>query len=187
MDAVVVDMSQPDGDLAVGVDTDETAMKQVEHECRRPLAWSVQPVLRPVGRVRVQGSERTYASSAMPLSRGPVYVRGSGRDKRNAPTRAGLGVADETLAVEIWRQAQATGDDSELNKLMNRWHPGCDCKVVPVFDRNEWPGRDEYLRMEEAWKKHAKGDNTKERFNAFRRYIERDRRSARRIKLPTAA
>src|SRR5690606_29107588 len=83
---------------AVVVDTVETAMKEAENGGRRATMWAVERDPRPVGWARVQGGERSCGFCAMLISRGPVYVRGSGRGKRNAPTRAGLEVADETRA-----------------------------------------------------------------------------------------
>ena len=46
------------------------------------------------------------------------------------------------------------------------YHDRCDCIAVPVYDRNNWPGRDEYLEMEAAWREHG-GD-----LLHWRRYIE---------------
>lgn len=47
------------------------------------------------------------------------------------------------------------------------YHDHCDCIAVPVFDEESWPGRDEYLEMEAAWREHG-GD-----LQTWRRYIER--------------
>src|SRR5690606_17336834 len=146
MDAVVVDMSQPEADDAAVVSTISQAVTEAENGGRRALMRAVGEDPLPVAWARVPGGERSRGFCSMLISRGPVDGRGD--DPRCGPTRAGLEVDDERLAVQIWRRAQATGDESELNSLMNRLHPNCDCKVVPVFDRNSWPGRDEYLRME---------------------------------------
>jgi len=45
------------------------------------------------------------------------------------------------------------------------YHDRCDCIAVPVYDRTDWPGRDEYLQMETAWREHG-GD-----LQSWRRYI----------------
>lgn len=45
------------------------------------------------------------------------------------------------------------------------YHDRCDCIAVPVFDRSDWPGRDEYLEMEAAWQEHG-GD-----LASWRKYI----------------
>jgi hypothetical protein len=37
------------------------------------------------------------------------------------------------------------------NGTMNQWHPNCDCRVVPVFDKKSWPGREEFLAAEKLW------------------------------------
>jgi hypothetical protein len=57
---------------------------------------------------------------------------------------------------------------------MTKWHEGCDCKVVPVFDRDNWSGRSAFKRAEAIWAKTTKGaKNNREAMNAFRRAIER--------------
>lgn len=34
------------------------------------------------------------------------------------------------------------------------YHDRCDCVPAPVFDRNNWPGRDEYVAAKALWKQH---------------------------------
>src|SRR5690606_40171214 len=74
---------------------------------------------------------------------------------------------DHTEAVEVSRQVD---DGASLEDVllphMNRWHDGCDCKVVPVFDEN-WSGRDQWLAAEALWKRVTKGID-RDKINAFR-------------------
>lgn len=51
----------------------------------------------------------------------------------------------------------------------NAWHPGCDCKIVPVFDLTNWTGRDRYKAAEEMWKKETVGYYGRDAINAMRR------------------
>lgn len=39
----------------------------------------------------------------------------------------------------------------------NRYHDGCDCRAVLVLEGQKWPGQEEYLRLEQRWRK-ATGD-----------------------------
>jgi len=71
----------------------------------------------------------------------------------------------------VYRSAHDAGQNAD--GTMNKWHAGCDCKVVPVFDRADWPGRDAYKRAEAIWKKTTKGYGGKDAMNAFRRAIDR--------------
>jgi hypothetical protein len=61
-------------------------------------------------------------------------------------------------------------------ELMTRWHPNCDCKVVPVFDIFNWPGRDQYLYYENLWaevtKGYAGGKNGGDKLKVFRSHLE---------------
>lgn len=50
------------------------------------------------------------------------------------------------------------------------WHPNCDCKVVPVFDKSNWSGRTAWLAAEEIWKR-AEGRNSAEKVKWIRRYL----------------
>lgn len=53
-------------------------------------------------------------------------------------------------------------------------HPHCDCEVMPVFDKKNWEGKDAYEAVLHAWTEHTRGyKNTKDRVNAFRRYLDR--------------
>lgn len=40
-------------------------------------------------------------------------------------------------------------DAGEL--AVNRYHDGCDCRVVPVFDYADWPGREQYVLLHRVW------------------------------------
>lgn len=124
------------------------SMKEVENGGRRTL-------LRPVedddddirdgvvqGWARVATGRETCEFCLMLVSRGPVYTSARG---------AGFN-ADDELAKTILHE----GTEEEIRKLMTRWHEGCDCKVVPVFDKQSWPGRDAFLRAQEVWKKYSK-------------------------------
>lgn len=50
-----------------------------------------------------------------------------------------------------------------------RSHSACDCVAVPVYDRNDWPGREQYLAAEALYKKATAGES--DLLNAFRRAV----------------
>ena len=60
---------------------------------------------------------------------------------------AGLDL-DDTSAFEAFN----AGDEKFMKANMDEWHPGCDCKAVPVFDRENWAGRDAHLKAEKFYK-----------------------------------
>lgn len=91
---------------------------------------------RPVqGWARIATGRETCAWCLMLVSRGPVY--------KSAETAGALYDDDTVMA--------ALAKDAEVTEFMNQWHIGCDCKVVPVFDANNWPGMDAQRRAEELW------------------------------------
>jgi hypothetical protein len=137
--------------------------KEVENGGRRTILRPIQdeekrdPVVK--GWARVATGRETCGFCMMLISRGPVYF--SAED-------AGLDL-DDTSALELIDE----GDAEALNEAMKRWHPGCDCKVVPVFDRKNWAGRDAYLRAERLWIEATKGYKGRDALNALRRALER--------------
>lgn len=158
-EAQVIDL-----DEAKIVETGMRVAKEVENGGRRTALNAVRGETRRVGFARVATGRETCAFCLMLVSRGPVYKR---------ELRAG---AKHEGAAEILETKNDVSDE-ELDDLMTRWHPGCDCKVVPVFDEDNWQGREDFLRMEEIWKRETKGffgaQFTKnDKLNAFRRAIE---------------
>lgn len=120
------------------------ASKEVENAGRRQVMHAVQSDSPKIvqGWARVATGRETCEFCLTMISRGPVYTSAVG---------AGLDLAD-TPAQELWER----GDQKAMQALMHRWHPGCDCLVVPVFDRRNWPGRDEYIKASEIWRVHSK-------------------------------
>jgi hypothetical protein len=54
-----------------------------------------------------------------------------------------------------------------------KFHALCDCRVVPVFDANDWPGREAFKRAEQVWKRVTRGaKNNQDAMNRFRRAVE---------------
>lgn len=142
------------------------AVKEVENGGRRTLIQAVETERYAVGWARVATGRETCGFCMMLVSRGAVFT--SAED-------AGLDL-DDTSAIQLLKKVDAGDEDAqaELDELMNRWHIGCDCKVVPVFDRKNWPGREEYLRAKALWKEFVKdkGYTGQEAVNAFRRAVE---------------
>jgi len=96
------------------------------------------------GWARVATGRETCAWCLMLISRGPRYL---GADS------AGLDLADQDV-VDRWHQS---GGDlqaffSSIDEHMEQWHPNCDCKVVPVFKVESWPGKAEAGAALELWK-----------------------------------
>jgi hypothetical protein len=157
-------MSQPGADDGAVSQVALRVAKEVENAGRRTILRAVDtdPVVR--GWARVATGRETCGFCMMLVSRGPVY---------NSADDAGLDLND-TSAAELWHKAD-TGDieaQEAIDELMTRWHPGCDCKVVPVFKISEWPGRDAWKRAEEAWAHYTKGYGGLDALNAFRRAVE---------------
>jgi hypothetical protein len=133
--------------------------KEVENGGRRTIlnaARGNDPKIK--GWARVATGRETCGFCLMLVSRGPVY-----QDAESA----GLD-ADDTSARELLDD----GDAEALDDLMTRWHPNCDCKVVPVFDRNNWDGRDDFLAAKKTWNESTRGLSGRDALNAFRRAIE---------------
>lgn len=128
-----------DDDLAFAA---QLAAREVENGGRRA-------VLRPIREeefqdpqeprwARVATGRETCGFCLMLISRGPVYF---------SAENAGLDL-DDTSALEVFN----SGDEEYMKEHMNEWHTGCDCKVVPVFDKSSWAGRDAYLKAEQFYK-----------------------------------
>lgn len=123
------------------------AVRAVENAGRQQIIHAVKEDPQPEvirGWARVATGRETCAWCLMLVSRGPVYL---GADT------AGLDLSDSE-AARLFREA---GGDlpsffQSLDGLMEEWHAGCDCKVVPVFKPAEWPGKEAADRALELWK-----------------------------------
>lgn len=114
------------------------AVREVENGGRRQIIHAVQNEPEPKvlrGWARVATGRETCAWCLMLISRGPVYL---------GANTAGLKLDDTTA-----RRMIAAGED--VSELMEEWHDGCDCKVVPVFKREAWPGQEASDRALDLW------------------------------------
>jgi hypothetical protein len=114
------------------------AVRAVENGGRRQIIRAVENDPAPhiiKGWARVATGRETCAWCLMLISRGPVYL---GADT------AGLNLDDTTAKRMI-----AAGED--VSEFMEQWHDGCDCKVVPVFKTEVWPGQAAADRALELW------------------------------------
>lgn len=122
------------------------------------------------GWARVATGAHPCAWCLMLVSRGPTYL---GADT------AGLDLDDFTAQKML-----AAGED--VSDFMNQWHPGCKCRVVPVYKSETWPGQAGADKALELWKAattegdaliesgDARTDNRNtEALNALRRRIYR--------------
>lgn len=109
------------------------------------------------GWARVPTGNETCAFCLVMCSRGAVY-----RDAKSAGSRV-----DSEEALRLQRAGLFTPEDH-----MTQWHTGCDCKVVPVWDLDDWPGMERADALYRMWSKATKNTYGKESMRAFRRMIE---------------
>lgn len=157
------------------------AVREVEMGARRQIIGAVKtdPAPQTVkGWARVATGRETCAWCLMLISRGPDYLSAG---------NAGIDLDDETV-VDLWQEA---GMDlgkfrEETVEFIEQWHAGCDCLVVPVFDKANWPGMAAQKEAERLWIEaskeasqliesgEARSNNlNKETQNALRRRLER--------------
>lgn len=54
---------------------------------------------------------------------------------------------------------------------VREWHDGCRCVAVPVFDPDDWDGRDTYLTAQALWRDSTAGYSGRDALNTFRRAL----------------
>lgn len=133
--------------------------KEIENGGRRTMQYATEgDPLRPRW-ARVATGRETCAFCLMLISRGPIYY---------GATNVGVDT-DDTTALELLDEE----GNGALDDLMTRWHPGCDCKVVPVFNpKRDWPGKDQYKQMQKLWGDLTGGYTGRDKLNAFRRAVD---------------
>lgn len=111
---------------------------------------------RPViGWARVATGRETCAWCLMLISRG-AELNHKGNFAYAEAATAGLRLDDET-AIDIFNEEG--GDPAkflarlreESDDNVDEWHAGCDCVAVPVFDLNDWPGREQATSALQLW------------------------------------
>ncbi len=148
------DLSQADSPSQAVAKVVLTAVREIEMAGRRQIIGAVknepaQEILH--GWARIATGRETCAWCLMLISRGAEFP---GKDTlwyREANT-AGLDLDDES-AIELYKQH--AGDLEKFRKATEeyreKWHTGCDCLVVPVFDVKNWPGRAQAQRAQQLW------------------------------------
>lgn len=182
------DLSQADSPPHVVAKVAMTAVREVEMAGRRQIIGAVKndPEQIVQGWARVATGRETCAWCLMLISRGADFNHKGNFGYAEAAT-AGLSL-DDTTVLDLFNEA---GQDYKkfreaTSEYMEEWHTGCDCMVVPVFDVQDWPGRDAAKRAIQLWidagkeadrliesgKARTKNTN-KETLNALRRRLER--------------
>lgn len=120
------------------------ASKEVESGGRRQIMRAVEDDDPDVveGWARVATGKETCEFCLTMISRGPAY---------RSAKKAGVKLQDAP-AEKLWRN----GGPEAFRELMTKWHTGCDCLVVPVFDVENWPGMEEAEKALDVWNKYSK-------------------------------
>lgn len=151
---VIRAVEDPDPDLDPIVDS-QVESEPTPQPKEKPPAQPVTQLVR--GWARVPTGRETCGFCWMLASRGPVYnTSGSGGGK--------------VSQAQIIRK---TADGSMSSDDMNQWHPGCDCKIVPVFRLDNWSGKDKADAAWQLWEDEIQGRYSgRDALNAYRRLVE---------------
>ncbi|QCG76869.1 MuF-like minor capsid protein [Mycobacterium phage XianYue] len=148
------EMSQADSPRSAVTKTTLTAVREVEMAGRRQIIGAVKNDPAPQilqGWARVATGRETCAWCLMLIARG-AEVNHKGNFAFREATSAGINLDDETV-IDLWNES---GQDLEKFREATKghveeWHTGCDCLAIPVFDVQNWPGRDAALRAQQLW------------------------------------
>lgn len=112
------------------------------------------------GWARVPTGKETCAWCLMLCSRGAAY---------RSPQGAGSKL-DYRTSLKYERSGLF-----DPQEHMNQWHDGCDCKIVPVFDLENWDGRKRADAAYKMWSIATKNTSGADSVRAFRREVESGR------------
>ena len=196
-------MSQADSSNAAVTNMSLTVVREVEMAGRRQIIGAVKndPDLEDrinelassdntgktvIGWARIATGNETCAWCLMLISRG-AELNHKGNFAYSDAQSAGINLDDETV-IDLYNES--AGDLEKFRKSIKddieQWHTGCDCLAVPVFDLEDWPGRDAARRAMQLWidagkeaaelikagKSRTRNTNT-ETLNALRRRLYR--------------
>lgn len=130
-----------------------TILRGVETEPTYNVRWS-----------RFDPRPPTCAFCTMLISRGPVY---------HTAHTAGAQEDAESLMKSIHPDRLSADEAEELSELMNRWHPGCTCLVVPVYKLEGYPTQRQEEDAFEIYKKARKRAKEKT-FKAILKEMRKD-------------
>ena len=108
------------------------------------------------GWARVPTGSETCAWCLMLCSRGAAY-------------RIGKTVGLKIPVRDFFKYEK--GGTFDPKEHMHQWHDNCDCKVVPVFDRDDWDGKDRADALYDMWGDVTSGYSGNDAVNAFRRAV----------------
>ncbi|AFV51138.1 head maturation protease [Mycobacterium phage 20ES] len=151
-------MSQADSPRDAVTRTSLAAVREVEMAGRRQIIGAVKNDPAPQivqGWARVATGRETCAWCLMLIARG-AELNHKGNFAYSSAQAAGTNLDDETL-LDIYNE-----EGWDARKIIERlrkesadnleeWHVGCDCLAMPVFDVQNWPGRDAALRAQQLW------------------------------------
>jgi hypothetical protein len=127
---------------------------------RKPQLRSVKTTLDVRGWARVATGDETCAWCLMLVSRGPVY---------SSAATAGLSkeYSDEEF-VDLYNRYEQENYAKKLTdkgengaSMVDQWHAGCDCLIVPVFNKKTWFGNPAKDRALDLWKEATKAAKAK--------------------------
>ena len=119
--------------------------RQVVNAGRNAIEDAVRNDSAAIGWARLPSGAETCAFCMMIISRGPAYKT------------AGTAGRDTNARFE--------GDG------LFKFHNNDDCLIVAVFDRDNYPGRDDYLRAQSLWNDVTGGYTGADALNALRRHL----------------
>jgi hypothetical protein len=121
---------------------------------------------------RVATGDETCAWCLMLVSAGPNYM--------GADTAGLTREMTETAYVRMYNtyDLKTYGEklhekDANGNSLFDEWHTGCDCIVVPVFNKKNWFGQDAADRALDLWKEATKVAKKELEANPDKKYYSR--------------
>lgn len=88
----------------------------------------------------------------------PEDQRGAAQPKAWARVLSGAENCAFCVVLASRGPVYASADDAGLpddpdGPDINRYHPNCDCLIVPVYDYGDWPGRDDWKALERLYKR----------------------------------
>jgi hypothetical protein len=136
---------------------------------RKPKLRSVGTTLGVKGWARVATGDETCAWCLMLVSRGPVYSSAANAGLREDISEAEFVALYNKNDLETYGAKISEKDDAGRS-MVDEWHKGCDCLIVPVFNKKTWFGNPARDRARDLWKEATKAAKAELKKNPKKTY-----------------